>query len=79
MKQHARALTGMALAAILLASSGCNSITANYYDPTQEATLYAGTQRILCPHPAQMETVGNLPDAIGLPFTLVVDTIVIPN
>jgi len=78
MKQLARALTGLALGAILWVSVGCNSITANYYDPTQEATLYAGTQRILAPHPGQMETVGNLPDAIDLPFILVADTVLIP-
>lgn len=78
MKQLARALTGLALGAILWVSVGCNSITANYYDPTQEATLYAGTQRILAPHPGQMETVGNLPDVVDLPFTLVADTILIP-
>ena len=78
MHRQTRTLTGLALAAILWASTGCNSITANYYDPTQEATLFAGTQRILTPHPGQMETVGNLPDVVDLPFTLVADTVLIP-
>ena len=71
----------IAVAAIICgmaASSGCNSITANYHDPAQEASLYAGTQRILAPREGQMETVGSLPNAIDLPFTLVVDTILIP-
>ena len=66
------------LTAGLAVSSDCNSITANYHDPAQEATLYAGTQRILAPREGQMETVDSLPNAIDLPFTLVVDTILIP-
>jgi len=40
--------------------------------------LYAETQRILAPDSGQTETVGNLPDAIDLPFTLVADTVLIP-
>ena len=76
MKSKANSISGFALAIVL--ATGCNSITANYYDPAQEATLYAGTQRILCPRDGQMETVGSLPDAVDLPFTLIVDTLVIP-
>jgi len=71
----------IAVAAIICgmaASSGCNSITANYHDPAQEATLYAGTQRILAPREGQMETVGSLPNAIDLPFTIALDTVLIP-
>ena len=71
-------ITGGAIICGMAASSGCNSITANYHDPSQEATLYAGTQRILAPREGQMETVGSLPNAIDLPLTFVVDTIVIP-
>ena len=78
MKQLIQPLVALTLVAGVLLSSGCNSITANYHDPAQEATLYAGTQRILAPREGQMETVGSLPNAIDLPFTLVVDTILIP-
>ena len=78
MKQLIQPLVALTLVAGVLLSSGCNSITANYHDPAQEATLYPGTQRILSPRNGQMKTVGSLPDAIDLPFTIALDTVLIP-